>query len=53
LRPIDPAVGARTIVALTIGLLLQGLLDPGGAEWASAAQDCLRLLLEGLGRKQP
>jgi AcrR family transcriptional regulator len=53
LRPIDSAVGARTIVALTIGLLLQGLLDPGGAEWASAAQDCLRLLLEGLGRKQP
>jgi AcrR family transcriptional regulator len=52
LRQIDPAIGARAIVALAVGLLLQGLLDPGGAEWASVAQDCLRLLLEGLGRKE-
>jgi AcrR family transcriptional regulator len=51
LRPTDPGIAARTIVAVAVGLLLQGLLDPTGADWGAAAEGSLRLLLEGLGRR--
>lgn len=50
-RAVDPATGARTIVALAVGLLLQGLLDPGGADWGAAVQDSIELLIRGLERK--
>jgi AcrR family transcriptional regulator len=51
LRETDAAIAARTIVALAVGLLLQGLLDPAGAEWGAVAEGSLQLLLEGLRRR--
>jgi len=51
-RQVDPAIGAQAIVALALGLLLQGLLDPTGADWAAAAQASIELLLKGLERKE-
>lgn len=51
LRQIDPVIAARTIVALAVGLLLQSLLDPAGAQWGAVADGSLRLLLEGMGRR--
>jgi hypothetical protein len=52
LRLTDPGIAARTIVAIAVGLLLQGLLDPTGADWGASAEGSLRLLLEGLGRRE-
>jgi AcrR family transcriptional regulator len=52
LREIDPATGARAIVALAVGLMLQGLLDPSGADWGSVTEASVRLLLEGMERKE-
>lgn len=45
----DCEVPARALVSLAIGLVLQGLLDPEGADWARMATGGVRLLLAGLG----
>jgi len=52
LRAVDPAAAAQVIVALAVGLLLQGLLDPEGADWGRAAEDGVRILLDGLLRRE-
>ena len=48
LRPVDPGVAAQVIVALGVGLVLQGLLDPGGADWGQVTCEGIQMLLEGL-----
>jgi len=48
LRPVDPEATAQIIVSLAVGLVLQGVLDPGGADWGQMAHDGVRLLLNGL-----
>lgn len=50
LRAVDPAVASQVIVALAVGLVLQGLLDPEGADWGRAAEDGVQILLDGLRR---
>ena len=51
LRPVDPELAARVVLSLAIGLVLQGLLDSDGADWGQVAQEGVRLLIEGLGRR--
>ena len=48
LRPVDPETAARLLVAVAVGLLLQAVLEPDGADWGQIAQDSVRLLLAGL-----
>jgi AcrR family transcriptional regulator len=48
LRPTDPATTARVILALAMGLFLQGLFDPAGANWEHVAQVGMETLLNGL-----
>lgn len=48
LRPVDPDLAAHVLVSLGVGLVLQGVLDPGGAEWRGEARQAVQLLLEGL-----
>jgi AcrR family transcriptional regulator len=50
LAPIDPEAGAQVIISLASGLLLQGLLDPDGADWGQVSQASIRILLDGLER---
>lgn len=45
---VDPGVGARVIVAFAVGLLLQGLLDPQGADWVQVARQGMAYLVQGL-----
>ena len=52
LRPVDPDMVAQVLVSLGVGLLLQGVLDPAGADWGRTAEGAIAMLLEGLG-KQP
>lgn len=51
LRRVDPDATARMIIALVLGLLLQGLLDPEGAAWEKLAQESMQILVEGLRRR--
>ncbi len=49
IRAVDPKAAGQTLVALAVGIVLQGVLDPDGAEWDKVTQGSLRLLLQGLG----
>ncbi len=48
---VDPGLTSRLIVAATMGLLLQSLLDPDGAQWEQVARDGTTLLVERLLKK--
>ncbi len=48
LREIAPHHAARVIIALAVGMLVQGLLDPGGEDWRDVTQEALQLLLHGI-----
>ena len=51
LRPVDPDMAALVIVSMAAGLVLQGLLDPEGADWGEVAREGVRMLLDGLEKK--
>lgn len=44
----DARVLAQTIMSIAIGTLLQGLLDPERTNWASVAEQSIRVLLAGV-----
>mgnify|MGYP006284825789 CR=1 FL=1 len=48
LRAVDPDTAARVIVSLAVGLVLQGLLDAEGADWAYVAERSMHMLLQGI-----
>jgi hypothetical protein len=52
LQAVDAELAGHAILAFAIGLLAPGLLDPHGADWGQVAQDGMRILLEGLERKE-
>jgi AcrR family transcriptional regulator len=48
LRPVDPLTTARLIVALALGLILQGVIDPQGAAWDEVTRASFQILMKGL-----
>jgi hypothetical protein len=50
LRQIDPAAGSALVIGLAIGLLIQGFLDPEGADWTSVSREGIGIMLTGLKR---
>lgn len=52
LRAVDPEPAAQALVSLAVGLLLQGLLDPRGANWGQMAEDSVQMFLQGLERSE-
>jgi AcrR family transcriptional regulator len=53
LRPVDPDVVARVLLAFAMGLLTMGLVDPFGANWGEVARQGMQTLLAGLSSGQP
>jgi AcrR family transcriptional regulator len=53
LRAVDADVAAQAIVALAVGLLLQGALDPQAADWGRVAREGVGLVLDGLRSPTP
>jgi len=53
LKEVDPQASAELIVSMAVGLLLQGVLDPKGADWPRAAQESIRILMNGLAANKP
>ena len=45
---VDPELTSRMIVSTAMGLLLQSLLDPKGANWEKVARDSTNLLVNNL-----
>ena len=50
LKPVDPQVAAQVIVSLAVGLVLQGVLDPHGADWEKTARESMQILMNGLAK---
>lgn len=48
LRPVAPKTAASLIVALGLGLLIQGFLDPEGTDWQQITREGVGILLEGI-----
>ncbi len=48
IKNIDTDAVSRIIVAMAVGLMMQGLLDPQGANWEKVAKDSSILILKGL-----
>lgn len=53
LRPVNPERAAEVLVALAVGLLLQGMLDPEGADWGEVMQESVQILLDCLRAENP
>lgn len=45
---VDPELASRMIVSTAMGLFLQSLLDPKGANWEKVARESTTLLVNGL-----
>jgi hypothetical protein len=48
IREVNPDHAARVLVAFAVGLLMQGLLEPEGADWAQVADLGMDMLMHGL-----
>jgi AcrR family transcriptional regulator len=51
LRPVDATLAAQVIVALAVGILFEGMLDPQGADWGKVMQEGMGILLQGLNKE--
>ncbi len=47
----DQKTAALAVMSLAIGLLLQGIIDPAGSDWAGVGHESFRLLTDGLTRR--
>lgn len=47
-RPIDPKAGGPILVALAVGVLLQGMMDPDGADWSAVLEGGVEILMRGM-----
>ncbi len=48
LRPVEAEATANIMIALVIGILIQGYLDPDGADWNEVAEEGIGLLIQGV-----
>ena len=51
LTDVDPRLAAQLIVSLAVGLLLQGILEPKGADWEKVGKECMKILMYGMSNK--
>ena len=49
-KPVNPQAAAQVLLSLAVGLVLQGVLDPQGADWPQVAQESLQILMAGLAK---
>ena len=47
-REVDTRIGGLLVVALAVGVLLQGLMDPDGADWGEILQQGMRIMMRGM-----
>ena len=51
-REVNPVAASRIIMAVAVGLMMQGLLDPDGADWDKVARESSAILIGGLASDQ-
>jgi AcrR family transcriptional regulator len=50
LRPLDANAAGQTLVAIAVGIVVQGVIDPKAAAWDEVARGAVELLISGLRR---
>jgi AcrR family transcriptional regulator len=50
---VNPEIASRMIISMAMGLLLQSLLDPEGANWEKVSRECTMSVVGSLQRKEP
>jgi AcrR family transcriptional regulator len=50
-RDLDAQVAGQALVALAVGIVVQGVLDPQGAAWDVVTRDAVGLLMDGMRRR--
>lgn len=50
LKEMDAEAAAQVILSLAVGLFLQGILDPQGADWPKVAEQSVKTLMNGLSK---
>jgi AcrR family transcriptional regulator len=50
IRKFNPDTVSRMIIAVTVGFIMQGMLDPEGTDWDRVAGECPEIILRGLAR---
>jgi AcrR family transcriptional regulator len=48
IRKVDPSVAGKAMVALAVGMIVQGMVDPDGTPWDKVTRDAVTLLIEGM-----
>jgi AcrR family transcriptional regulator len=48
---VDKETAALAVMSMAIGLLLQGIVDPAGSDWAGVGRESIRVLTDGLTRR--
>jgi AcrR family transcriptional regulator len=48
LKQVAPDNAARAVIAMAMGLLMQGFLDPEAADWDQVTTDGIQIILKGL-----
>ncbi len=49
-RKVEPEIASRIIVAMSVGILLQAVLEPEGTDWEKTAKRGMEIMLKGLAR---
>ena len=50
LKEVDPEAAAQVILSLAVGLFLQGVLDPQGADWPRIAKESMQIIMNGMAK---
>jgi AcrR family transcriptional regulator len=50
IKEVDPEAAAQVILSLAVGLFLQGVLDPTGADWQKIGEESMRIIMNGLAK---
>ena len=45
IRGVDPTRGGTILVSLAVGLIVQGVMDPDGADWVDISREAVRMFL--------
>jgi AcrR family transcriptional regulator len=51
IKPMDKETAALAVMSMAIGLLIQGIVDPAGSDWAGVGRESIRVLTDGLTRR--
>jgi AcrR family transcriptional regulator len=52
IKQINPQLGAKIIVSLALGLLLQRIFDPNSIDWETDISNSVSILFEGMSRRE-